>query len=145
MILRHIFAFSAHEFRKGNKERARELGKGIGRATGKMILGGGFLRDVPVFHEIATCGESLGDMIGGGDRKSAEKRWDNYANQSVIGSGIYAAHEYLKGDTQHARELGKGMAKATGKGVITAGAVTLTAVSGTGSQTITQKTAFHEM
>ena len=145
MVLCYIFAFSAHEARKGNKERARELGKGMGRATGKMILGGGILRDVPVFHELATCGESLGDMIGGGDQKSAEKRWDNYANQSFFGSAFYAAHEARMGNTEHARELGKGMAKATGKGVITAGAVTLPAVSGTGSQTITQKTAFHEL
>ena len=89
-----------------------------------------------MFHELATCGESLGDMIGGGDSESAAKRWDNYTEQSVIGSGIYAAHKYLKGDTEHARELGKGMAKATGKGIVAAGAFGLTAVSGMGSHTI---------
>ena len=34
------------------------------------------------------------------------------------------------GNTEHARELGKGMAKATGKGVVVVGAVALTAASG---------------
>ena len=115
MVLCHIFAFSAHEARKGNKERARELGKGMGRATGKMILGGGILRDVPVFHELATCGESLGDMIGGGDQKSAEKRWDNYANQSFFGSAFYAAHEARMGNTEHASGTGQGHGQGNGE------------------------------
>ena len=124
------FALAAHMARTGDLDRARELGKGMGRATGKALLLGGVLKDVPLFHELATCGESLGDMIGGGDRESAEKRWDNYANQSFFGSGIYAAHEARIGNIEHAQELGKGMAKAAGKGVITAGAFGLTVVSG---------------
>ena len=124
------FASIAHEARLGNVERAEELGRGMGRATGKALLGGGILRDVPVFHELATCGESLGDMIGGGDDQSARRRWDNYANQSVVGSGIYAAHEARLGREDHARELGIGMGKAAGKGAITVAAVGLTAVSG---------------
>ena len=115
--------------RTGNLQKAEELEKGMGRATGKALLLGGILKDVPVFHELATCGESLGDMIGG-DRKSAEQRWHNYAEQSFFGSGIYAAHEARMGNNEHARELGKGMAKATGKGAVVVGAVALTAASG---------------
>merc|ERR1712093_831855 len=75
--------YAAVEASRGDRERARELGKGMGRATGKIICGGGVLRDLPVLHELATCGESLGDMIGGGDEISAAKRWTSYAEGLV--------------------------------------------------------------
>ena len=128
----------AHKLRKGDKEGAKKLMKGFGRATGKILLGGGALRDVPVFHELATCGDSLGDMIGGADRKAAEQKWHNYAEQSFFGSGIYAAHEARMGNMGHARELGKGMGKAAAKGLVVGGAVTLTAVSGKVTHTKSQ-------
>ena len=122
--------YAIHEARKGNKERAKELLKGSGRATGQALLGGGLLKEVPVFHELATAGKSLGHVIGGGDTQSAEKEWDDYAHGSVVGSGVYAAHVARKGDTKKAKELGKAMAKATGKGVLTGAIVGTTVLTG---------------
>ena len=55
--------YAAFKACQGDYEKVRELGKGTGRATGKILLGGGILKDLPIFHELATCGESLGDMI----------------------------------------------------------------------------------
>ena len=115
---------------RGDYKDARKLGKGMGRATGKILLGGGILKDLPIFHELATCGESLGDMIGGGDYKSARQRWRNYANQSFFGSAFYTAHEARIGNNEHARELGKEMAKATGKAVITSGCIAVVFLTG---------------
>ena len=70
-------------------------------------------------HETFTAIGCLGDVLTGNTKRSRE-RWKQYAEESVIGSGIYAAHEYLKGDTEHAWELGKGMAMATGKALFNA-------------------------
>ena len=50
-----------------------ELPKGSERATGQALLGGGLLKDVPVFHELATAGKSLGHMIGGANRQAAKR------------------------------------------------------------------------
>merc|ERR1711998_603429 len=119
--------YAAVEASKGRKERARELGRGMGRATGKIICGGGVLRELPVLHELATCGESLGDMIGGMDRDSAEARWNKYAESSVFGSSIYAAVEAGKGNEENARVLLHGCGRAATKGAITVGAVAVTA------------------
>jgi len=90
------------ELCKGNEDKAEEYLKGKGRATGKAVVGGGILRDIPVFHELATCGESLGDVIGGGDTKSAEKRWETYVESSVIGGGIGAPAAKIDGDDKTA-------------------------------------------
>ena len=49
-----------HKARKGDKRRAMELPKGSERATGQALLGSGLLKDVPVFHELATAGKVLG-------------------------------------------------------------------------------------
>ena len=114
----------------GDTGRAAELGKGFGRAIGKALLGGGILKDVPVFHELATLGESLGDLIGGFDTKSAANRWDTYAHQSVIGSGAYAASEFVKGNREHAWELCEGMFKAAGKCFLTVAVVGATVLTG---------------
>merc|ERR1711907_819860 len=119
--------YAAVEASKGNRDRATELGKGMGRATGKILCGGGVLKDVPVLHELATCGESLGDMIGGGDRDSAEARWNQYAESSVFGSSIYAAVEAGKGNEDNAKVLLHGCGRAATKGAITMGAVAVTA------------------
>merc|ERR1711998_528850 len=104
--------YAAVEASKGNHVRANELGKGMGRATGKIICGGGLLRDVPILQELATCGESLGDMIAGGDHNSARLRWDNYAEGSVVGSGIYSIVEAHRGQQAHARALHQACGKA---------------------------------
>ena len=109
---------------RNDKSRAKEYFKGTGRAFGKAILGGGILKSVPLFHELATAGESLGDVIGGGDTKSARQRWKNYAENSVIGSFCYAMHESIHGREDHARKLMKN----SGKALINAGA-TVTAIA----------------
>lgn len=111
--------WAAIEASRGNHDHANELGKGMGRSTGKILLGGGLLRDLPVLHELATCGDSLGDMIGGGDHASARKRWDYYAEESVVGSGIYAIVETSRGQLAHARALHQGCGKASAKAGIT--------------------------
>lgn len=67
--------YSAVLATKGEKEKAKKVAKGCGRAIGQAALGGGLLRDVPVFKELSKCGKSLGDVIGGGDTKKAGERW----------------------------------------------------------------------
>ena len=118
------------EFCDDNPDKAKEYWKGMGRATGKALLGGGFLRDVPVLHELAVCGESLGDVIGGGDTESAAKRWETYIESSVIGGGIAAIAAKIDGDDEKAKELLKGCGKATLRCTVTAAGVAATAVTG---------------
>ena len=78
----------------GNGIEARRLVKGMGRATGQSIAGGGLLRDVPVLHELAVCGESLGDVIAGGDHKAAARRWtEAYQETSVLSNAVVLATE----------------------------------------------------
>lgn len=122
--------YAAVEAARGNQERAIELGKGMGRATGSALLGGGAFGNVPVFHELATAGNSLGDVIGGGDTKTAAQRWGHYAENSVIGTGVYAAVEAGKGNTKRAEELGKNMGKAAISAGITTAAVATTIATG---------------
>lgn len=111
---------------KGNMSRAEEYGKGMGRATGKIICGGGLLRDVPVLHELATCGESLGDMIGGGDDEMACQRWEQWADSSLIGSGVGSMIEARKGNATRAAQLHRAAGKAGAKASITVGATVAT-------------------
>ena len=122
--------YAAVEAARGNEERAIELGKGMGRATGSALLGGGAFGNVPVFHELATAGNSLGDVIGGGDTKTAAQRWGHYAENSVIGTGVYAAVEAGKGNTERAEELRKNMGKAAISAGITTAAVAATIATG---------------
>jgi len=67
----------------GDTQEATRLAKGMGRATGQAMLGGGLLSDVPVFKELSKCGRSLGDVIGGGDTKSACQRWTEEYIQEI--------------------------------------------------------------
>lgn len=124
------FAASVVEFCDDKPENAKKYLKGLGRATGKAVLGGGFLRDVPVLHEIAVCGESLGDLIGGGDTKSAAKRWETYVESSVIGGGIVGIAAKIDGDDETAEKLLKGCGKATLRFGVTAAGVAATAATG---------------
>ena len=124
-------AYAAVEAARGNEERAIELAKGMGRATGSALLGGGLLRNVPVFHELATAGDALGDVIGGGDTETAAQRWRDYVEDSVIGTGVYAAVEAGKGNTERAEELRKNMGKAAiSAGITTAAAAAIIATGG---------------
>jgi len=100
---------------------------GMGRATGKIICGGGLFRDAPLFHELAVCGESLGDVVGGGDMENASRRWEVYAEESLIGSGIYSSYEKNRGNLERANELSQGAGRAGTKAgiAVAAGAVTV--------------------
>ena len=124
------YVASVAEVCKGNPEKAEEYLKGMGRATGKIVLGGGLLRDVPVFHELAVCGESLGDVIGGGDTKSAKKRWKTYAESSLIGGGIAALGAKIAGDDEEAKKFAKGCGKAALRCGVTAAGIAATAATG---------------
>ena len=86
---------------------AERLGKAMGRATGSAVTGGGFLKDVPLFHEIATAGDSLGDMMAGGDKDAANKRWRDYSENSVVGSGVRSAMAARDGNMEEARRYGQ--------------------------------------
>ena len=87
----------------GDGDEAQRLAKGMGRAVGQSLTGGGVLRDVPVLHELAVCGESLGDMIGGGDHESAARRWtEDYTETSVLGNATLLATETDE-QTRHRR------------------------------------------
>lgn len=124
------YVASVVETCKDNSDKAEEYLKGMGRATGKALLGGGFLRDVPGFHELAVCGESLGDLMGGGDTESAKKRWETYEESSVIGGGIAAIAAKIDGDDEKAEKLLKGCGKAALRCGVTAAGVAATAVTG---------------
>ena len=50
---------------QGDQKRAKELGKGMGRATGSALLGGGLLKNVPGFSEVGLLGDTLGNLIAG--------------------------------------------------------------------------------
>lgn len=121
---------SVAEACKGNPDKAKEYFKDMGRATGKILLGGGLLRDVPFFHELAVCGESLGDVIGGGDTKSAGKRWETYFESSVIGGGIAALAAIKDGDDEEAEKFGKGCGKAALRFGVSAAGIAVTAATG---------------
>ena len=124
------YVASVVELCKDNPDKAEEYLKGMGRATGKAVLGGGFLRDVPVFHELAVLGESLGDVIGGGDTESAKKRWETYVESSVIGGGIAGIAAKIDGDDEEAEKLLKGCGKAALRCGVTAVGAAATAVTG---------------
>ena len=124
------FVAAVAEKTNGNDEKAAEYFKGMGRATGKAVLLGGFLRDVPVFHELAVCGESLGDVIGGGDTESARGRWGKYVENSVIGGGICAIKAKSDGDDERAKKLALGCGKAGLRFGVTAVGVGVTVATG---------------
>lgn len=102
----------AVERSKGNEDKANEYFRGFKRATSKAIFGGGLLRDVPVFHELALCGESLGDVISSGDIVAARERWRTYLEGSVIGGGLGIVVATNSGDNQRAEKLRQGFVKA---------------------------------
>ena len=58
--------------------------------------------NLPVVHEVTTSFQSLGDAITG-DLDGAANRWNTYAEQSVIGSGVYAAVEAARGNEESHR------------------------------------------
>eukprot|EP00397_Hematodinium_sp_SG-2012_P019867 GEMP01020439.1.p1 GENE.GEMP01020439.1~~GEMP01020439.1.p1 ORF type:complete len:460 (+),score=127.90 GEMP01020439.1:90-1382(+) len=113
-----------------NEEEAKKYAKGLGRATGQLLLGGGILENVPVFQELATAGKSLGDVIGGGDDKAARDRWGEYAENSVIGSTCYAMHEDIHGNHKRAEVLISNAGKATLSAATTVATTALTVCTG---------------
>ena len=53
------------------------------------------IQRLPVLHDLATSGESLGDMIGGGDRESAEKRWNYFPKLGKVPEDFSIQATYL--------------------------------------------------
>ncbi|ELU08824.1 hypothetical protein CAPTEDRAFT_208129 [Capitella teleta] len=113
-----------------DKEKAEEYAKGMGRATGQAVLGGGLLENIPVFQEISTTGKALGDLIGGGDTESAAKRYEDYIENSMIGSTVGSVVAKVEGDDKRAEELIKNAGKATLSAGMTGGAIGLTVLTG---------------
>ena len=109
---------------------AKKYFKGLGRATGKAVLGGGLLRDVPFFNELAVCGEALGDVIGGGDTKSAEKRFETYPENSLIGAAVGAIVATNAGDEEQAEKCAEGCRKAAFRFGVTAAGLAVTVATG---------------
>ena len=105
-------AIVATERRKGNNAKAGKYLRGFGRAAGKALFGGGLFRDVPGFHELATCGESLGCVIGEGDVEAARESWKTYLESSVIGAGISMLAAKKNGDLETAERLKHGFIRA---------------------------------
>ncbi|KAJ3191658.1 hypothetical protein HK101_007522 [Irineochytrium annulatum] len=99
---------------KGNDTEARELAGGLARAFAKAVTLHGLGGTLPILHELATCGESLGDVMAAGDLEAARARWDVYKERSVLGSGVCAAVEAGRGNLERARGYGVGMGKAAG-------------------------------
>ena len=69
--------------------------------------------NIPVVHETMTSLQSLGHAVAG-DIASARRVWGDYAERSIVGSGVYSAIEACKGNHERARCLGQGMGRATG-------------------------------
>ncbi|ELU08803.1 hypothetical protein CAPTEDRAFT_208109 [Capitella teleta] len=113
-----------------DKEKAKEYAKGMGRATGQAVLGGGLLENIPVFQEISTTGKALGDLIGGGDTESAAKRYEDYIENSMIGATVGSVVARVEGDDKRAEELIKNAGKAILSAGMTGGAIGLTVLTG---------------
>ena len=113
----------------GNDDKAKKFFKGCGRATGRAVCGGGFLENVPVFHELSTIGKSLGEVIAR-DPENIEKHVDDYVENSVIGSLVGACVENWEGNYEHCDKLLKNSGKAVVSAAVTIGAEVATALTG---------------
>ena len=80
------------------------------------------LRAVPGMHELAVCGESLGDLIAGGDRAGAKARWGTYKYSSVVGSAILLVKEQDEAEREERRRALKKAAAKAGVCVVATGA-----------------------
>jgi len=110
--------YSTIEACKGNHERARCLGQGMGRATAGILV---ISRNIPILHEIAVASDSLGDCIAGEPGKAVE-HWKQYVENSVIGSCGAALNASIRSNEAEASRLlvncGKTLLKAGMEGVV---------------------------
>ena len=113
----------------GNDDEAKKFYKGCGRATGRAICGGGFMENVPVFHELSTVGKSLGEVIAC-DPENVEKHVNGYFENSVIGSFVGACVEEAQGNYDRRDELLKNSGKAVISAAVSGGAMAVTAITG---------------
>uniref|UniRef100_A0A0G4HMH6 Uncharacterized protein n=1 Tax=Chromera velia CCMP2878 TaxID=1169474 RepID=A0A0G4HMH6_9ALVE len=107
---------------RGETERAELFKKGCLRACGSMLVGGGICANLPVFAELKTCGDSLGDCMAEGGR-AAQEEWGKYMQLSLIGAGVGSAIAASRNDIPEARRLGWASGAAALRGVVEAGAV----------------------
>ncbi|KAJ3280999.1 hypothetical protein HDU79_011169, partial [Rhizoclosmatium sp. JEL0117] len=115
--------YAAVEACKGNESHAHDLIEGVGRAAANPL--GGLGGTIPLFHEVNTALDSLGDALFA-DTSKARERWERYAENSVVGSGVFAAVEAANGNIERARDLGVAMGRATGAAAV---GIAATAVS----------------
>ena len=87
-------------------QEAGAYARGFRRAAGKAVLGGGLLRNVPVFHELATTADALADVVGDGDTQAATKRFTTYKEEGLLATGAQIV----------LRKVGKGIGT-VGKGL----------------------------
>uniref|UniRef100_A0A0G4FDY8 RING-type domain-containing protein n=1 Tax=Chromera velia CCMP2878 TaxID=1169474 RepID=A0A0G4FDY8_9ALVE len=102
------------------REEAPEYRAGFLRALGSAAAGGGALSNVPVFHELATAGESLGELMAEGDGEAARRVWEDYAENSFFGSGVQALR-HIKEDPEEASRLGRNCGLSLVRGVAEGG------------------------
>lgn len=96
-------------------DKAKQLGKNMGRATGSAVLGGGLLRNVPGFQEVGMYGDMLGECIAG-DPENCEKHIRRYADESLVINAAISC--VINGDMESAKVYGV----KTGKASLSAGA-----------------------
>ncbi|KAI8901505.1 hypothetical protein BC833DRAFT_124770 [Globomyces pollinis-pini] len=108
-------------------EEAHRLGKNMGKTTIKAVNLTAILPGtLPVIHEIATCFESLADVVIEQDAAMARQRWEDYSEQSIVGSGVKSAAAAVCGDMEEARRLGINMGKATAHASVGVAAIGVT-------------------
>ncbi|KAJ3000846.1 hypothetical protein HDV02_002309 [Globomyces sp. JEL0801] len=111
----------------GDMEEAHRLGKNMGKTTIKAVNLTAILPGtLPVIHEIATCFESLADVVIEQDAAMARQRWEDYSEQSIVGSGVKSAAAAVCGDMEEARRLGINMGKATAHASVGVAAIGVT-------------------
>uniref|UniRef100_A0A0G4I707 Uncharacterized protein n=1 Tax=Chromera velia CCMP2878 TaxID=1169474 RepID=A0A0G4I707_9ALVE len=93
---------------QANPEGQRRSSRGFTLAMASAATGGGVLPNVPVFHELSTCGKSLGKWLVDGD-DAAKEVWRDYADNSFFGSGVMAASVAWE-DPEEAQRLGRNCA-----------------------------------
>lgn len=85
---------------KGNEDKVKEYFRGFKWVIGKVIFGGGLLRDVLVFYEFVVSGEFFGDIISSGDIVVVWIRWRMYLESSVIGGSLGIVVVIVFGDKE---------------------------------------------
>lgn len=74
---------------------------GLGVQIPQTVIDQRTMGNIPVVAEVATCFQSLGDVMTG-NPDAASQRWRDYSESSVIGSGVRAAIAAGQGNMEEA-------------------------------------------